>query len=108
MRESAERAMSNFDRVAWYCSWVAPASWTVAILAFILSVFVERESALPTTLPGIALVAASLGLVAHMLLTFHVSRARLFSSDERAALLRALWFGLGYQRWRNVVRGHRG
>ena len=108
MREDAQRAMSSFDRVAWYCSWVAPASWIAAILAFVLSLLVGRDSGLQTTLPGIALVGASLGLLAHTLLTFHVSKARVFSSDERTALLRALWFGLGYQRWRNVARAHRG
>ena len=100
--------MSNFDRVAWYCSWIGPASWIAAILAFISSLFVERESGLQTILPGVALVGASLGLLAHTLLTFHVSKARVFSADERTALMRALWLGLGYQRWRNVMRAHRG
>ena len=54
------------------------------------------------------MVGASLGLLAHTLLTFHVSKARVFSADERTALMRALWLGLGYQRWRNVMRAHRG
>ena len=100
--------MSDFDRVAWYCSWIAPVSWIVFVLALLLSGLERRDSDVQTALPGIALVAGSLGLAAHTLLTFHASRTRVFSSAERKGLLRALWFGFGYQRWRSVMRSHKG
>jgi hypothetical protein len=100
--------MTEFDRVAWCCSWVAPVSWVVLVLALLLSGLERRDSEFQTAVPGIALIAGSLGLAAHTLLAFHASRARVFSSAERKGIMRALWFGCGYRLWRDVMRSHRG
>src|SRR5882724_3440814 len=103
--------MTEFDRLAWYCSVLAPVGWTVAALAFVLSLVMARP-ALPDPgliglLPIIALGAASLGLIANAVLVYHVLKAGVFSAEERSALLLDLWLGIGYQRWRSTMRDHR-
>jgi hypothetical protein len=100
--------MTDFDRLAWVCTWIAPTSWLVAAAAFLLSLAAYRPSAagseLQSVLQVVAFVAAMLGVLAQTLLTFHVSRSRRFSSEERKALFRGLWLGAGYQLWRRTMR----
>jgi hypothetical protein len=100
--------MSDFDRLGWLCSWLAPCSWLAALGACLLGLLVERQTLLDlglhTPLPGIILVAASIGLFAQTLLALHVARARIISPEERRTLFRELWLGFGYQRWRSVMR----
>jgi len=102
--------MTNFDRMAWYCSWLAPAGWIAALLAFLLTLAVGRQALANTvvqaSLPLLALAGAGLGLAAHTILGYHVLKSRVFSSEERQALWRNYLVGLGYQRWRNVMRRH--
>jgi hypothetical protein len=102
--------MTTFDRVAWYCSWLAPAGWIIALLAFLLSVGVGRQALLTLaaqdSLPALALLGASVGLVAHTILGYHVLKSPVFSSEERQDLWRNYMVGLGYHRWRRIMRGH--
>jgi hypothetical protein len=101
--------MTSFDRVVWGCSWVAPFAWIIALLAFVLSL-IPATLVLPTGfdrgLPVVALVGASLGLLGHTILGYHVLRSPAFSSQERGALWRDYLLGVGYQRWRRVMRSH--
>jgi hypothetical protein len=100
--------MTDFDRLGWFCSWLAPAAWIVALVGFLLTLLAERQTfhdlALQGVVQDIIFVAAVTGLLAHTILALHVVRARAFSSEERRALIRALWLGFGYQRWRSMVR----
>jgi hypothetical protein len=104
--------MTDFDRLAWLCTWVAPTSWLVAGGGFLLSLSSYARGAagswLQTAIPVIVFVAAMLALLAQTVLTLHVSRSRRFSSAERNALFRALWFGSGYRLWRDTMRTGQG
>src|SRR5260221_3213524 len=99
--------MSDFDRLAWVCSWIAPASWLVAAGSFFLSLIAQGQGAagwgLQSALAAIVFVAAMLGLLTQTVLALHVSRSRRFSSAERNALFRALWLGFGYRLWRHTM-----
>jgi hypothetical protein len=101
--------MTRFDRVAWVCSWVAPFGWITALAAFALSL-IPAGPAIPTRfdtgLPVVALAGALVGLLGHTILGYHVLRSRAFSSEARGALWREYLFGVGYQRWRRVMRSH--
>src|SRR4051794_11432197 len=102
--------MTTFDRVAWTCSWLAPAGWLLALAAFSLSLVIGRPAAtvsdVSTSLPAVALAAASLGLIAHTILGYHVLKARAFTPEERSRLWRDYLLGLGYRRWRRTMRSH--
>lgn len=104
--------MSDFDRLAWICSGIAPAAWLVAAAGFLLGLLAHRQGAagsgLQSALPAIVLAVALSGLLAHTVLALHVSRSRRFSSAERNALFRALWLGFGYQLWRRTMRAPHG
>ena len=102
--------MTTFDRVAWACSWLAPVGWLLALAAFLLSLVMGRPAAAASdgsaSLPVVALAAASLGLIAHTILGYHVLRARAFTPEERSGLWRDYLLGLGYRRWRSTMRSH--
>ena len=102
--------MKPFDRLAWLCIWVAPVSWAATVAAILVDASTSGRAQPPhsfqTALPAIALAFGSLGLVGSALLGYHVVKSRLFSAAERRSLMRDLWFGMGYARWRRVMRGH--
>jgi len=103
--------MSTFDRVAWCCSWVAPACWIALLLAILGGVAlggqVPPNQTMQAALPVVVLVAASLGLAANTIFISHILGVRRFSSSDRRTLLRYVWFGFGYRKWRAIMRSHR-
>lgn len=81
--------MRRFDRIAWYCSRLAPVDWGVALLALLLLFLAGADAHFidgHTGLPLLALVGASLGILAHTVLGYHVLKSRAFTPEERDAL----------------------
>jgi len=104
--------VSDFDRIAWFCSWVAPFGWGIALLAFVLSLPIGTQllgdPGVGSTLPALAVGAGSLALLAHTIFAYHILKSRRFSPEERNQLWRDNWLGFGYRRWRSVMRRHQG
>jgi hypothetical protein len=102
--------MRGFDRVAWYCSRLAPVGWGIALLAVLLEILEGGEAHSMggrSSLPLIALGGASLGILAHTVLGYHVLKSRAFTPEERDALWRHLVMGFGYTQWRQLMRRNR-
>jgi hypothetical protein len=71
--------MTAFDRVAWWCSWIAPVAWGIAASALVLHAGASgrvRDVAVPAFTMSAFAVAAFIAALATSVLTLHVNRAR--------------------------------
>jgi hypothetical protein len=108
MKAMLSAAVRGFDRIAWYCSWLAPAGWSAGVLALLF----HRMAADPEPVGGhsvwplIGLTGGSLGLLAHTVLGYHILKSRAFTPDEREALWRRYLVGFGYSQWRQFMQRH--
>ena len=105
--------MTRFDRLAWRCSWVAPAAWTAALALFILAMAATRAEQQGRAdgwrglVPVGALVAVAAATLAHLIVHHHAVKAGSFPSmgaAERSKLEVALRFRMNYARWRDRMR----
>ena len=100
--------MTAWDKVAWACTWVAPALWLGALLGVVCVVVlgyspdpVGRMSLWPI---GAVLLGA---WTAQMILAFHTLLSTTLSRAEKRALFGKLWSGGGYKYWRDLMRARR-
>ena len=103
------RTLTAFDRLAWVCSWLAPAGWGLTVAGIVAEILLQRLDGggrVNSVLPLVVFPAASIGLLAQLVLTYHVQKRPLFSENERRTLWRALYFGGGYRLWRMAMRAH--
>jgi hypothetical protein len=101
--------MTSFDRLAWRCSWVAPWALFACLGAILLDcVAAAWKVGRPEWreyLPIVALCSGCVGIVAHVILQYHVVRAGSFAPDvSRSRLEVALRFNTGYAFWRDLMR----
>jgi len=103
--------MTAFDRLAWRCSWLAPAGLLAALGAVVLDAVAGRWDSAPSPwrnlLPVLALGAGAVGVVAHLVVQYHAVKAGSFSfanSQERSKVEVALRFNMAYGRWRALMR----
>ena len=97
--------MKGWDRVAWLCSWVAPIGFSVAGVVFVLALWGANVAWPEQRLHGLeigALVFACGGLVAHMVLVYHIHHRAGLSAQDSSRLAALLHFGIGYARWRDT------
>jgi hypothetical protein len=103
--------MTSFDRLSWWCSWLAPAGFGVAVAALLLEALAALRGVDPSgwraALPALTLAAGCLGVLAHMVVLSHSARAGSFPSArqrERGKAETGVRFGLGYAAWRELMR----
>ena len=103
--------MTPFDRLSWWCSWLAPAGIGAATAALLLEALAAARGVDPNgwraALPAVALVAGCVGVLAHMVVQYHAVKAGSFPSArrrERDKVEAGLRFGLRYGGWRALMR----
>ncbi len=103
--------MTALDRLAWRCSWVAPRALAAALVVVVLDRAAALMGVTPdgwrSYLPIAAVVGAGIGLLAHLVVQYHVFRSGGSSrSDESRPTEseQALQIDLAYLRWRNLMR----
>src|SRR5262245_42172777 len=99
--------MTPFDKLAWWCSWVAPASLAAAGAAIVLEVIAKESGSASewrSFLGPIALCAGAVGVLAHVIVHYHAVKPGSFTGpDQRSKLEVAVHFG-AYGRWRDAMR----
>jgi hypothetical protein len=101
--------MRPFDRLSWWCSWLAPAGIGVATAALLLEALAAVRGVDPNgwraALPAVALAAGCVGVVAHMVVQHHSVKGSFPSSRrrERDDVEAGLRFGL-HGGWRALMR----
>ena len=103
--------MTAFDRLAWRCSWIAPAGLGIALGVVLFDAIVTRSGVAivgwKELAPVLALVAAVVGVLAGLVVRYHIVKAGSFSSvdrRERSQVEGLLHFDMGYARWRTLMR----
>src|SRR5215470_11533967 len=99
--------MTPFDKLAWWCSWVAPSSLALAGAAIVLEVIAKELGSVSdwrSLLGPLALCAGAIGVLAHLIVHYHAVKPGSFTgADERSKLGVAVHFG-AYGRWRQSMR----
>jgi len=100
--------MTPLDRLAWRCSWAAPAAFIIAIAVVVVDatfgVARTANRGLRDYLPIAALAIGAVGLVAHLVVHYHAVRPGSFRPNvDRLKLDAALRF-MGYSTWRELMR----
>ncbi len=101
--------MTAFDRLAWRCSWVAPAGLAAALVAVgidAIATALGRASVngWHALLVPLALGAGTLGGLAHLVVHYHAVKAGSFSNRvDRAKVGVAVHFN-AYAKWRALMR----